>query len=85
MKKLLFLLISVLALSVLTFAQDPGWPRQLTNNGNVLVLYTPQVEDWPQYQTLNFRMAFQITPYQGKLEVGVLYLTAATKIGRAHV
>ena len=48
------------------FAQDPGWPRQLTNNGTVLILYTPQVEDWPQYETIDFRMAFQLDAISGK-------------------
>jgi hypothetical protein len=63
-----------------TFAQDPGWPRQLTNNGSVLVIYTPQVEDWPQYQTLNFRMAFSLTPYQQKQVVGVVYINSTTTV-----
>ncbi|HEY4968167.1 MAG TPA: hypothetical protein VII28_17295, partial [Puia sp.] len=80
MKKLIFLLINTLVLSLITLAQDPGWPRQLTDNGNVLVVYAPQVEDWPQYETLNFRMAFQLTPYQSKLVVGVVYLSATTSV-----
>ena len=68
----------LLAGSLSLYAQDPGWPRQMTNNGSVLVLYTPQVEDWPQYETIDFRMAFQLTPYQGKPVVGVLYVNAST-------
>ena len=46
----------------------------------VLVLYTPQVEDWPQYQTLDFRMAFSLTPYGGKEVVGVVYINATTNV-----
>ncbi len=66
------------------FAQDPGWPRQLTNNGSVLVMYTPQVEDWPEYKTLNFRMAFSLTPYQGKEVVGVLYIERHNNRGHLY-
>jgi len=80
MKKLIHLIILVLGSVVGSFAQDPGWPRQLTNNGSILVLYTPQVEDWPEYQTLNFRMAFSLTPYQAKEVVGVLYISATTTV-----
>jgi hypothetical protein len=79
MKKF-YLSVLLLAASCSIFAQDPGWPRQLTNNGSILVLYTPQVEDWPEYQTLNFRMAFALTPYQGKESVGVLYISATTTV-----
>jgi hypothetical protein len=80
MKKQVYLFILVLFTSITSFAQDPGWPRQLTNNGSVLILYTPQVEDWPQYQTLNFRMAFSLTPYQAKQVVGVVYISATTTV-----
>jgi hypothetical protein len=78
MKQKVFLFLLVFVTSITSFAQDPGWPRQLTNNGSVLVLYTPQVEDWQQYQSIDFRMAFQLTPYQGKQVVGVLYINATT-------
>jgi uncharacterized membrane protein YgcG len=80
MKKRIFLNASVLFIAIFSFAQDPGWPRQLTNNGSVLILYTPQVEDWPNYTTLNFRMAFSLTPYQQKEEVGVIYMTSTTNV-----
>ena len=80
MKKQFYFFIIILASSFSVFAQDPGWPRQLTNNGSVLVLYTPQVEDWPQYQSIDFRMAFQLTPYQGKQVVGVLYINGTTYV-----
>ncbi|HTB26217.1 MAG TPA: hypothetical protein VK711_12660 [Puia sp.] len=80
MKKHFFLLLSIMISSAVVLAQDPGWPRQLTNNGSVLVLYTPQVEDWQQYETLNFRMAFSLTPYQGKQVVGVVYMDASTTV-----
>jgi hypothetical protein len=80
MKKQAYLFVLILFATLTTFAQDPGWPRQLTNNGSVLILYTPQVEDWQQYQTMNFRMAFSLTPYQKKQVVGVIYINATTTV-----
>jgi hypothetical protein len=80
MKRQFYILILVLISSSVVLAQDPGWPRQLTNNGSVLVLYTPQVTDWPQYQTIDFRMAFSLTPYQAKPVVGVIYINATTNV-----
>jgi hypothetical protein len=67
-----------LLISLVSFAQDPGWPRKLTNNGSVLIIYTPQVESWQDYSVMNFRMAFSLTPYQGKEVVGVMYINSAT-------
>jgi hypothetical protein len=80
MKKEFYLIMLTMVISISSFAQDPGWPRQLTNNGSILVLYTPQVEDWPNYTTLNFRMAFSFTPYQQKEIVGVVYITSSTTV-----
>jgi hypothetical protein len=80
MKKRILLSTCILFVAIFSIAQDPGWPRQLTNSGTVLILYSPQVEDWPDYATLNFRMAFSLTPYQQKEVVGVVYITAATTV-----
>jgi hypothetical protein len=80
MKKRFLLTVPILLMAVFSNAQDPGWPRQLTNSGSVLVIYTPQVEDWPNYTTLNFRMAFSLTPYQQKEVVGVVYVTSTTAV-----
>jgi hypothetical protein len=78
MKKIMLVITGVL-ISCLTFSQDPGWPRQFTNNGSVLVVYPPQVEDWQAYQTIDFRMAFSLKPVnQAKQVVGVVYINAAT-------
>jgi hypothetical protein len=80
MKKLFYLVMVFLFSTSLVLAQDPGWPRQLTNNGSILILYTPQVADWNQYETIDFRMAFSLTPYQGKQVVGVIYINATTNV-----
>ncbi len=78
MKTKCCLIVGFLFAVLSAFAQDPGWPRQLTNNGSILVLYTPQVESWPDYQTIDFRMAFSLTPAQGTQMVGVMYIHATT-------
>jgi hypothetical protein len=80
MKKIL-LIISGLLVASFTRAQDPGWPRQFTHNGSVLVVYPPQVEDWQAYQIIDFRMAFSLKPAnQTKQVVGVVYINAATAV-----
>jgi hypothetical protein len=80
MKKICSLALLTLTTFFISFAQDPGWPRTLTNNGSVLVIYTPQVENWTDYETINFRMAFSLTPYQGKEVLGVVYVNGLTEV-----
>ncbi len=67
---LLLLLMSLLVGAI--WAQDPGWPRQITKPGGKVVLYQPQVDDWTNYQQVNARMAFTLTPTGGKSHVGVV-------------
>jgi len=68
----LFLLTLLVFATVLGFAQDEGWPRTLTKPGGTLVLYQPQVDDWKNYQQVDARMAFTLTPTGGKSHVGVV-------------
>ncbi len=67
-----FLLGLILFSAVLSLAQDPGWPRTITKPGGTLVLYQPQVDDWKNYQQVDARMAFTLTPTGGKSHVGVV-------------
>lgn len=60
--------------------EDPGWPRQITNQGNTLVLYQPQVDDWKNFRELDWRMAFSLTPAGGEEAVGVATLHSNTEI-----
>jgi hypothetical protein len=57
-----------------------GWPRELTNQGNTLVLYQPQVDDWKNFQELDWRAAFSLTPAGGHEVVGVATLHSETDI-----
>ena len=40
--------------------------------GRDMVLYQPQVDDWKEYQQVDARMAFTLTPTGGKSHVGVV-------------
>src|SRR5208283_2790456 len=67
-----FLFLLLLSATSLSLSQDLGWPRTITKPGGKLVLYQPQVDDWKNYQQVDVRMAFTITPTGGKQHVGVL-------------
>ena len=75
-----FLLLMATTVFVPAFAQDPGWPRQITKPSGKLVYYQPQVDDWNNYQTLNARSAFTITPTGGKTQVGVIAVQFQTSV-----
>ena len=60
--------------------EDPGWPRQITDQGNTLVLYQPQVDDWKNFRELDWRIAFSLTPAGGQEAVGVATLHSNTEI-----
>jgi len=70
----------VLASATASVAQDPGWPRQLTNQGNTLVIYQPQVDDWKNFTELELRMAISLTPAGGRAAVGVMVLKGDTQV-----
>jgi len=82
MKRLTLILVPILTVNLVpvSLAQDPGWPRQLTNQKGQLVYYQPQVDDWSDFKNLNFRMAFSLTPAGGKTTVGVVTLHARTDV-----
>ena len=62
------------------FAQDPGWPRQITKPQGTLVYYQPQIENWNDFVNLDWRMAFSITPAGGKETVGAVTLHGLTSV-----
>ena len=74
------LLLPTLTLVLGASAQDPGWPRQITKPSGKLVYYQPQVDAWTNYQTLDARLAFTITPTDGKTHVGVLTVQLQTTV-----
>jgi hypothetical protein len=64
-KGFVLLLLVALAFLVPASALDPGWPRQITKPAGKLVLNQPQIDDRKDYQVLDGRMAFTITPTGG--------------------
>ena len=66
------LFLILLLSAVLSPAQDQGWPRQMTKPGGTIILYQPQVDDWKNYQQVDARMAFSVTPTGGKSHVGIV-------------
>src|SRR5438094_8632511 len=59
---------------------DPGWPRERYQDGNRLIVYQPQVDDWKNFQDLSWRMAISLTPKSGKTVVGVVEMKGNTNI-----
>ena len=66
--------VLILLSTLIAWAQDARWPRQLTKPGGKLILYQPQVDDWKNYQELDARLAFTLTPANGQSHVGVVTL-----------
>lgn len=59
---------------------DPGWPREKSSNGNRLLVYQPQVDDWKNFQDLSWRMAVSLTPKGGKEILGVVEMQGKTDV-----
>ena len=78
MKSLPGLMVLILACAAIAPAQDPGWPRIRTKGGAQLITYQPQVELWSNARDLHFRLAFALTPPDGKEVVGVVTMHART-------
>src|ERR1043166_764458 len=58
----------------------PGWPRERVQDGNRIVIYQPQVDDWKNFQDLSWRMAVSLTPKSGKTVVGVVEMKGTTSV-----
>lgn len=68
------LIAGLLLFSVGLYAQatqDIGWPRQIVKSGATLVYYQPQIDSWDNYKTIKARVAFSLTPANGKATLGV--------------
>jgi hypothetical protein len=63
-------------------AQDIGWPRQVENNGSVLIYYQPQVDQWNDYKEMTASMAFTLTPKGQKQAVGVASFQCTTSVDK---
>ena len=70
----------VLASASTMFAQDPGWPRQIIKPQGTLVYYQPQVDNWSNFEQLDWREAISITPAGGKEIVGAVSAQGWTSV-----
>ena len=80
MNRLIVAFVLVVGSVVAAFSQDPGWPRQITNQGGTLVYYQPQADDWQGFTELDWRIAFSLVPAGGKSTVGVAEMHGHTDI-----
>jgi hypothetical protein len=63
---------------------DSSWPRERYQNGNRLIVYQPQVDDWNNFQDLSWRMAVSLTPKSGKTVVGVVEMKGTTSVDNVN-
>ena len=59
-------------------SSDPGWPREVKQDGARLVYYQPQIDEWKDYRELTGDMAVSLTPAGGQPTLGVASLSAST-------
>jgi len=60
---------------------DSGWPRVFTQGDRKVVLYQPQIDDWPGFSQVDLRMAVAVTPDAAKPPVyGVVQVHATTQV-----
>lgn len=71
-------LVMILLIVTASFADDTRWPRQRTIEGNTLITYQPQVDNWKDFQELDWRMAINLIPAGGKPVLGVVEMHGRT-------
>ena len=59
---------------------NEAWPRRFSREGATLLTYQPQVDDWKEFKTLDWRMAFSIEPNGQKPVIGAATLQALTDV-----
>ncbi len=58
-----------------------SWPREYSRNGNVILMYQPQVDSWVDRSTIKFRAAVAVTAANtGKTEYCVVACSATTYV-----
>src|SRR5215475_16171543 len=63
---------------------DSSWPRERYSNGNRLIIYQPQVDNWNNFQDLSWRMAVSLTPKGGKTVIGVVEMKGTTSVDNVN-
>jgi hypothetical protein len=60
--------------------QDRGWPRKFQADGHELLIYAPQVEEWPKFERVTFRAAISIGKPGEEATFGTLLISAKTDV-----
>ena len=81
-RKAVAYLLLLIAIPSLVLAEDIGWPREMTQNGAHIIYYQPQIDQWPDYRTLDARIAISVTPAGGKPTLGVVSIQARTDVDK---
>jgi hypothetical protein len=69
------------AAAVPTAATDPGWPRRYANNSGMLILYEPQISEWPDQKRMTLYAAVSFTPAGAdKPVLGTVIVDADTRV-----
>jgi hypothetical protein len=63
--------------------QDAGWPRAFDTDEYNIIVYQPQVDEWPNFERITFRAAFSIAR-KGKEDraYGTIRVSGATNISK---
>lgn len=65
--------------------QDTGWPKTIENNGNQLLIYQPQMDDWKDGAVLTGKTAVQLIPSgSSNALTGVLWFKAETAVNKTE-
>ena len=59
--------------------QEAQWPHTMTAQGGSVVIYQPQVIEWPNKTSLTARAAIEITPTGGKPFLGTIDVNGDTR------
>jgi hypothetical protein len=70
--------VSIAQAQTSSATKDPGWPRQISKDGATLVYYQPQIDAWNDYKHMSARLAFSLTPKNGKEVPGVAAVSCNT-------
>jgi hypothetical protein len=61
-------------------AQDRGWPRKFEAQGHEVIVYAPQVDEWPKFERITFRAAVSVGKGDENRSFGILRVSAKTDI-----
>lgn len=80
-----FILIFTPVLFAQMVAPDTNWPKSLSANGNNVLVYQPQIDEWKDGVTLTGKLAIQLIPSGVTTPMtGVLWFSADTAVNKEN-